>query len=64
MDDRIATAHGSFGRGGVADVAFNELIARMMGNGVEIREVAGVGKLVVVDDGVIIFAPEDISTEI
>jgi len=42
--------HGRFCRSGVADVAFNELV----GNRMEIREIAGIGELVVVDDYVIV----------
>src|SRR5258708_699343 len=37
VDNGIATAHGGFRRDGVANVTFNELIAGMMRNRVEVR---------------------------
>src|SRR6266478_2330472 len=49
VNDGIATPQGGFRRAGVANVSFHESIGGMMRDRVEVREIASVGELVVVD---------------
>jgi hypothetical protein len=60
----VATTHARFCRGGVADIAFNELIGRMICNRMEIREIASVRELVVVYDLMVFFGLENMTDEI
>jgi len=64
MDYGVATPHGRFCRTGVADISFNETIAGMICNGMEIREIGGVRELVVVDDCMIVRGLQNITDEI
>ncbi len=54
VDDGVAAGHGGFDGVGVADVASDEAVARILGDGCEIGEIPSVGQLVVVDDGVLL----------
>ncbi len=55
MNDGVTAAHGSFQSRRITDVTSNKRVVRMRGDGVEIREVPGIGQLVIVDDGVPLF---------
>ncbi len=64
MDNSIATVHRGLCCCGVANVALNELIAGMVRNRMEIREIASVRELVVVNDRVIFSGLQNIADEI
>ena len=53
MNDGIAAVHGRFDASGVANVAFDETILRMVCDRIEVPKIPGVGQLVVVDDRVV-----------
>src|SRR5277367_642249 len=64
MDDGIAAGHGGFDAVRVANVALNEGIAGVLGDGHEIGQVASVGELVVVDDSVGLPRRQDQANEV
>ena len=51
MHDGIATAHGGFDSRGIANIAFDEFIFRVLRQGVlQVGEIAGVGELIEIND--------------
>src|SRR5580700_6128492 len=64
MDYGIAIAHRSFGCGRIADVAATKTIVRIIRDRIEISQIARIGQLVVVNDGIGLAESESMTNEI
>src|SRR5215472_9222134 len=64
VHDDAAPAHRRLCSEGVANVALNELIFRILCDCIEIFQISGVSQLVVVDDGIILAETERVANEI
>src|SRR5271156_6445259 len=64
MNDGLATGHGRFDGGRIANIALDKGVLRTIRDGIKVREISSVSQFVVVDDGMVLGEAQDVSDEI